>query len=61
MRDIPLTEFLKSYSQAEAAKVIGVNQSAISQMLAAGREIYIRQTKGGFESYEVKPIGKKAS
>lgn len=61
MKDIPLSEFVKSHSQAEAAKAIGVNQSAVSQMLAAGREIYIRQNEDGYESYEVKPIGKKAS
>lgn len=59
MKDIPLSEFVKNTSQSEAAKVVGVNQSAISQMLAAGREIYIRKTKDGYESYEVRAIGKK--
>ena len=58
-----LKEFLSCRTQKQAAEQLGVNQSAVSQMLAANRDIRIKLAKDGavIEIYEVKPIGCKSA
>lgn len=60
MKDIPLKEFVQKHNQSKAAEIIGVNQSAVSQMLAAGRAIFFRKVKAGFEVYEIRSFSKSA-
>ena len=59
MTEITLREFLSNRTQKQAAEQLGVVQSAISQMLAANRDIRIKVTNDGTvsETYELKPIG----
>jgi len=61
MADIPLREFVQDKTQAEAAKKIGVTQSALSQMLRSDRKIFVRvDARGRVRSaYEIRPIGSK--
>jgi len=61
MTEITLTEFLSDRSQQQAAEELGVNQSAVSQMLAANRDIRIRVSDSGsvVNVYEHKHIGRK--
>jgi len=55
-----LEEFIdiENNNQEKAAELIGVTQSAISQAIANGREIYVQQySKNRFGGYEFKPFG----
>ncbi|OFJ45681.1 repressor [Pseudomonas koreensis] len=58
MKIISLNEYLESHgTQAVLAAALGVNQSAISQMVKAGRNIQITITADGcIEANEVRPI-----
>lgn len=59
MKTIPLTEYLddKHGTQAELAEKLGVNQSAISQMVRAKRNIQITiHDDGHIEANEVRPV-----
>jgi predicted transcriptional regulator len=48
MTEISLKDFLESgRNQTEAAKAMGCSQPAVSQMLAAGRDIYFTLNKKG--------------
>lgn len=47
MTEITLTDFLAGRTQKEAAEALSVNQSAISQMLAANRDIRIKVSDDG--------------
>lgn len=60
MKDIPLKDFVDKHNQSKAAEIIGVGQSAVSQMIAAGRAIFFRKVKSGFEVYEIRPLSKPA-
>lgn len=61
MADIPLRKFTEDKTQAEAAKLIGVTQSALSQMLRSDRQIFVRVGKRGrvLGAYEIRPVGPK--
>lgn len=64
MTEITLKDFLKDRDQAEAAAFFGCTQSAVSQMLSAGRDIRIvLNAKGAPVShYEIKkPKKRKAA
>jgi len=55
MSDIAISDFLKSRTQMEVAKIMGVTQGAVHQMVKGGREIYFRQISDGeYEYYEIK-------
>lgn len=55
--EISLKEFCRDNTQTRAAQIIGRTPGAISQMLAAGREIYIVDHGGGkYSSYERRVI-----
>ncbi|EMC2533505.1 TPA: hypothetical protein NHZ94_000738 [Pseudomonas aeruginosa] len=57
---IPLAEFVKGRNQPEVAEIIGVTQSAVSQMLRSCREIRVRKrVDGGFEAFEIRVLGTK--
>ena len=48
---IPISEFLKDRTQAEAAALLGCTQSAVSQMVRSGRDIRIETSQDGSYSY----------
>ena len=58
MAELSMKEYLASRTQKEAARQLGVNQSAISQMLASGRDIRIRVGEDGeiIEAFEFKQL-----
>jgi len=60
MKELKLKEFLINGTQSEVATALGVGQSAVSQMLAADRDIRVRVDEDGqiSEAYEVKPVGR---
>lgn len=54
-RDIPLKDFCEAHTQAVAGKVLGCSQGAISQMLKAGRQIFISvDGAGNHDWYEIR-------
>lgn len=58
MKKIPLRKYLEEHgTQAALAAALGVNQSAISQMVRAGRSIEITlYDDGRIEANEIRPI-----
>lgn len=59
-RDVHISEFVKSRTQAEVAALLGVSQGAVHQMLRAGRDVFFRQLDdGSFEHYEIKKARRK--
>ncbi|MBP8218124.1 MAG: helix-turn-helix domain-containing protein [Aeromonas sp.] len=55
---VPLAEFAAGKTQPELAELIGVSQSAVSQMFKSGREIRVRKKDGsGYQAIEIKPVG----
>jgi hypothetical protein len=58
MKSISLSEYLESHgTQATLAAALGVNQSAISQMVKAGRNIQISIfADGRLEANEIRPV-----
>jgi DNA-binding transcriptional regulator LsrR (DeoR family) len=60
MKELKLKEFLITGTQSEVATAMGIGQSAVSQMVAAGRDIRVRVDEDGriSEAYEVKPVGR---
>ncbi|RIJ09894.1 XRE family transcriptional regulator [Pseudomonas sp. 91RF] len=58
MKKIPLSKYLEEHgTQAALAAALGVNQSAISQMVRAGRSIEITIYEDGrIEANEIRPI-----
>ena len=63
MAELTLKEYLQRNTQVEAAAALGVNQSAISQMIASDRDIRIRTDIDGtvIETFEFKRVGRKKS
>lgn len=56
MSDIKLSSYLETHTQEEAARVMGVTQSAVSQMIAANRVVYLKARNGEISGYyEIKP------
>lgn len=58
MKKIPLSKYLEEHgTQSALAAALGVNQSAISQMVRAGRSIEITlYDDGRIEANEIRPI-----
>lgn len=58
MKKIPLSKYLEEHgTQSALATALGVNQSAISQMVRAGRSIEITLYEDGrVEANEIRPI-----
>jgi DNA-binding transcriptional regulator YdaS (Cro superfamily) len=63
MKELTLEEFLVSGTQRSVAEALGVLQSAVSQMVAAGRDIRVCVDENGriTSAYEVKPLGKAST
>ena len=62
MTTVTLREYVEENGQAETGKALGVNQSAVSQMLSAGRNIQITtHDDGRVTAVEIKPIGRKVA
>ncbi|TRO33888.1 helix-turn-helix domain-containing protein [Pseudomonas putida] len=56
----PLREFAKDKSQPELAELLGVTQSAVSQMLNSSRDIRVRCDEAGeCMAVEIRPIGRR--
>ena len=58
MKTIPLNEFVRDHGQKKVAEMMGVTQSAVSQMLRAGRNVVVDvDACGGFvEAREIRVI-----
>ena len=58
MKTIPLSEFVKDHGQKRVAEMMGVTQSAVSQMLRSGRTVVVDVDQfGGFiEAREIRVI-----
>lgn len=57
MKEHTLTEFLKTHTQSETAKLLGRTQGAVHQMVLNGRDVRIREYPDGtFDAYEIKPF-----
>ena len=55
---VPLAEFAEGKTQPELAELIGVSQSAISQMIKSGRNIRVRRKgESGFQAIEIRLVG----
>lgn len=56
----PLREFAQGKTQPQLAELLGVSQSAVSQMLNSGRDIRVRADgHGGYEFIELRSVGRK--
>ncbi len=57
---MPLREFARGKTQPELARVLGVSQSAVSQMLNSERDIRVRSDGcGGYSAFEIRPVGSR--
>jgi predicted transcriptional regulator len=58
MKTIPLTEYLEKHgTQSELATALGMNQSAVSQMVRSGRTVNVTIYEDGrIEAYEQRPV-----
>ena len=61
MNEIPLKFYLKDSTQEMAAAALGMTQSAVQQMVKAGRDVRVRLDDSGqiVDAYEVKQVGRK--
>lgn len=56
----PLREFAKGKSQLEVAKLLGVTQGAVSQMMLSERDIrVVRDSEGRHSGIEIRRIGSR--
>lgn len=54
---VPLAEFIKGRHQSEVARLLGVSQGAVSQMVRAERQIFVKALGPGlYEFYELKVL-----
>jgi len=58
MKSIPLSEYLADYgTQQELADALGIQQSAVSQMVRSGRNIVVTiHDDGRIEANEIRPV-----
>tara|TARA_Y100000815_G_scaffold272699_1_gene302163 strand:- start:1026 stop:1229 length:204 start_codon:yes stop_codon:yes gene_type:complete len=58
MKKIPISEYLADHgTQQDLASALGVNQSAVSQMVRSGRNIEVTiYADGRIEANEIRPI-----
>lgn len=63
MKEVSLKEFLANGTQREVAEALGIHQSAVSQMLAAGRDIRVQVDESGriLTAHELKPLGRASA
>ena len=59
---IPLKDYVAEHGQTDTAAAIGVTQSAVGQMLRAGREIYVvTLPDGSVEGKEWRTVGRRST
>lgn len=57
---VPLKDFIKGKNQPELAYLIGVSQSAVSQMISSKRDIRVLQDAAGkYSAVEIRPVGSR--
>lgn len=63
MTETKLSQYLTSATQSEVAALLGVNQSAVSQMVRNERDVRIVLDADGclVRAYEIKEIGNRAA
>ncbi|HGM5579270.1 TPA: helix-turn-helix domain-containing protein [Pseudomonas putida] len=55
---LPLRDFAEGKTQPQLAELLGVSQSAVSQMLSSSRDIRVRSDgNGGYEFIEIRLVG----
>lgn len=55
MKTIPLKNFCDEFSQSKASEILGCTQGNVSQMIKAGREVFITIDPAGlFDWYEIR-------
>lgn len=55
-----LRDFAQEKTQPQLAELLGVSQSAVSQMLNSERDIRVcSDGQGGYEFIEIRPVGRK--
>ena len=58
---VPLRDFAKGRTQPELGRLLGITQSAVSQMLHSERDVRISiDAQGGCSAIEIRPIGSRA-
>ncbi|WP_312374962.1 Cro/CI family transcriptional regulator [Pseudomonas oryzihabitans] len=58
---VALKDFAKGKGQAEVARLIGVTQGSVSQMLNSDRDIRVRKLPcGSYQAFELKIVGKRS-
>lgn len=62
VKRVPLSEFVKGRSQAEAGILLGgLSQAAISKMLRKGRSVFVeKQSDGTYRAVEEKVVSRPA-
>lgn len=62
MKRVPLSEFVKNRTQAEAGVLLGgLSQAAISKMLLKGRSVFVeKQPDGTYRAVEEKIVSRPA-
>jgi predicted transcriptional regulator len=57
---ISLRDFVKGRTQPELGLMLGVSQSAVSQMLSSGRDIRIQvDEQGRYSAFEIRRVGNR--
>lgn len=56
--EIPLKRYVEQHGQNEVARLMGVTQSAVSQMLRSGRQVLVEVDRSGrfIEAREIRVI-----
>ena len=58
---VPLGDFAKGRTQPELGRLLGITQSAVSQMLRSGRDIRISvDAHGRHTAVEIRRVGSRA-
>lgn len=57
---MPLKEFAQGRKQPDIARLLGVTQGAVSQMLNSERDIRVRKHEDGtYQAVEIRPVGSR--
>jgi len=57
---VPIRDFVKGRTQPELGRLLGITQSAVSQMLHSGRDVRIMMdAQGRCSAIEIRQIGRR--